>query len=169
MEAIASLQKTYSWFIVLTSGRAASIKNTTIQELFEATGIYPFNQDTIYNNVICLVPLEMKTKITVGLPSLAKVMQEQEELFGADIQHCTRLVLPMSDLRDKRVLHQHHSVVLTHPCIQNKKTIANMTLLRRQRARAQSIMVDHLAPRTLQLIWLLCEEQKKVEVDLFFI
>ena len=149
------------------------LKSSRIQAFFEATGIYPFNEDTIYSNAKCLVPLEMRTKITAALPALAKVLQKQGELFGSDIEHCTGLVLPMADSKDKRVLHQCRSVLLTHPAVQERENTCKHEIPTLQRTKAQRNMVDHLAPRInrkkSQLIWLLCEEQRKVEVSLYFI
>ena len=49
------------------------------------------------------------------------MLQKQGELFGSDIEKYTGLVLPMADSKDRRVLHQHHSVVLTHPAVLERK------------------------------------------------
>lgn len=59
--------------------------------------------------------------ITAALPKLARIIEKQGELFGCDVTRLTGLQLPMADARDKRVVHQRRSVVLTNTLVQKRK------------------------------------------------
>lgn len=62
-----------------------SVNRSMVAQAFQNCGIYPFNLNTICNNCFVKVEHETRVKIQAALPSLAKTLLKQGELFGKDL------------------------------------------------------------------------------------
>ncbi|KAJ1393580.1 hypothetical protein B484DRAFT_408168, partial [Ochromonadaceae sp. CCMP2298] len=98
---------------------AETVKQSTVQESWRKTGIYPFSLDTILSSCKEKVSLQERDVIRTGLPELARRIMERGELLGADLRAALGpdIYLPHLFSRDLLVMYRRRSVILTHQAI----------------------------------------------------
>ncbi|KAJ1439395.1 hypothetical protein B484DRAFT_391782 [Ochromonadaceae sp. CCMP2298] len=98
---------------------SGAVKQSTIQESWRKTGIYPFSLDTILSSCKEKVSLQERDVIRTGLPELARRIMERGELLGADLRAALGpdIYLPHLFSRDLLVMYRRRSVILTHQAI----------------------------------------------------